>query len=79
MLDCLSANPPYGLNLLSDKVRYQAMVEVSVYSGDADPCQMLLVFGIAIDTAALQAYIKTELSAEYLPLLPQRNTAGGAD
>ena len=74
------------LDLLSDKVRYQAMVEASVYGGDADPHQVLLVFGKAIDTAALQASIKTELGAEFLPdrieclpLLPQRNKAGGAD
>ena len=72
--------------LLSDRVVYRAVVEVSVYGGDADPRQVLLVFGEDIDTAALQAHIETELGAEFLPdrieclpLLPKRNAEGGAD
>ncbi|MFI3198650.1 MAG: AMP-binding protein [Methylococcaceae bacterium] len=74
------------LDLLSNKVHYQALVEASMYGGDADPRQVLLVFGKDIDTAALQASIKTELGAEFLPdsieclpLLPLRNKVGGAD
>jgi len=74
------------LDLLSDRVMYRAVVEVSVYGGDADPRQVLLMFGQGIDTAALQLHIETELGAEFLPdrieclpLLPKRNAEGGAD
>jgi hypothetical protein len=74
------------LDLLADKVRYLAMVEASLYGGDADPRQVLLVFGAGIDTAALQTHIETELGTEFLPdrieclpLLPKRNKEGGAD
>jgi hypothetical protein len=74
------------LDLLADKLVYRAMVDAAVDRGGADPRQVLLVFGVDIDTAVLQAYIETELGAEFLPdrieclpFLPKRNAEGGAD
>ncbi|MDO9270201.1 MAG: AMP-binding protein [Methylobacter sp.] len=74
------------LDLLSDRVRYPALVETSVHGGDADPRQVLLTFGAGMDAGALQVLIESELGSEFLPdrieclpLLPQRNAEGGAD
>lgn len=74
------------LDLLSDQARYLALVEAFAHGGDADPLQVLLAFGPDADAAALQARIETELGAEFLPdrieclpLLPKRNSDGGAD
>lgn len=74
------------LELLSGPVRYLALVEAFAHGGDAAPLQVLLAFGPDGDAAALQARIETELGAEFLPdrieclpLLPKRNSEGGAD
>ncbi len=74
------------LDLLTDKVRYPALVEAAVGGGDADPRQVLLVFGEGTDAPALHSFIETELGSDFLPdrieclpLLPQRNSDGGAD
>jgi len=74
------------LDLLSAAARYPALVEAFTHGGEADPLQILLAFGPGVDAAPLQALIETELGSEFLPdrieclpLLPQRNSDGGAD
>lgn len=72
--------------ILSDCEFYLALIESPVAGGDADPRQVLLVFGENVDTKALLTRIETELGSEFLPdrievlpLLPKRNEEGGAD
>ncbi|MDP2099414.1 MAG: AMP-binding protein [Methylobacter sp.] len=74
------------LDLLSGQVRYLALVEAFAHGSEADPLHVLLAFGPGVDAAALQALIETELGSEFLPdrieclpLLPKRNSDGGAD
>lgn len=74
------------LDLLSDKLRYLALIETEMAGGEADPCQVLLTFGPGMDATALHNLIETELGTDFLPdrieclpLLPQRNAEGGAD
>jgi hypothetical protein len=74
------------LDVLATCEPYLALIETSIYGGDADPRQVLLAFGESVNVKALQARIETELGSEFLPdrievlpLLPKRNEQGGAD
>ena len=73
-------------SVLLDCEHYLALIEVPIPGGDADPRQVLLVFGDNVDTQALENRIETELGSEFLPdrievlpLLPKHNEEGGAD
>jgi hypothetical protein len=74
------------LGVLGGYEFFLALIEVPVPNGNADPRQVLLVFGENIDTKALQFRIETQLGREFspdrievLPLLPKFNEDSGAD
>lgn len=74
------------LGVIADCEPYLALVESPVSGSDADPRQVLLVFGENVDTKALEVRIETEMGSEFLPdrievlpLLPKQSKEGGAD
>ena len=74
------------LDLLKNKVRYMAMVNAFLGTGELDQIEVLLVFSKDADASALHQYIADELGDEFLPdrieclqLMPKLNEGGGVD
>lgn len=74
------------LDALAGFPAYVAVVEAPAANSDGDPSQVLLVFGAAVDEAALRTRIAGEMGREFLPdrierlpLLPKRDEEGKAD